>query len=124
VQAALAAVHAEAPSWESTDWAEVVALYEVLRGLWPSPVVELNRAVAVGMRDGPAAGLVALDRLLDEPALASYGYLSAARGDLLRRLERWDDAAASYEEALLLIDNDVERAFLLHRIEDVRARRP
>ena len=124
VQAALAAVHAEAPSWESTDWAEVVALYEVLRGLWPSPVVELNRAVAVGMRDGPAAGLAALDRLLDEPALASYGYFSAARGDLLRRLERWDDAAASYEEALQLIDNDVERAFLFRRIEEVHARRP
>jgi RNA polymerase sigma-70 factor (ECF subfamily) len=124
VQAALAAVHAEAPSWESTDWAEVVALYEVLRGLWPSPVVELNRAVALGMRDGPAGGLIALDSLLDEPALAGYGYFSAARGDMLRRLERWDDAAASYEEALLLIDNDVERAFLLRRIEEVRARRP
>ncbi|QTE28515.1 RNA polymerase sigma factor [Pengzhenrongella sicca] len=123
VQAALAAVHAEAPTWESTDWAEVVGLYEVLRGIWPSPVVELNRAVAVGMRDGPVAGLAALDLLLDEPALASYGYLSAARGDLLRRLERWDDAASSYEEALLLIDNDVERAFLLRRVDEVQARR-
>ncbi|PFG32425.1 RNA polymerase sigma factor [Sanguibacter antarcticus] len=120
VQAALAAVHAEAPSWEATDWAEIVALYSVLARLWPSPVVELNRAVAVSMLDGPIAGLAALDRLLDEPALARYGYLDAARGDLLRRLERWNEAAAAYEEALRLTDNDVEQAFLRRRIAEVR----
>ncbi|MGV8966396.1 MAG: RNA polymerase sigma factor [Cellulomonas sp.] len=122
IQAALAAVHVEAPSGEATDWAEVAALYAVLGRLWPSPVVELNRAVAIGMRDGPAAGLAALDRLLDEPALASYGYLSAARGDFLRQLARWFEAAAAYEEALHLTDNDIERAFLRRRIKEVQAK--
>ncbi|HEY3437715.1 MAG TPA: sigma-70 family RNA polymerase sigma factor [Actinotalea sp.] len=123
VQAALAAVHAEAPSWEATDWGEVVALYDVLRTLWPSPVVELNRAVALGMRDGPAAGLAALDPLLDEPRLATYPYLSAARADFLRRLGRPDDATAAFEEALQLTDNEVERAFLRGRIDEVQASR-
>ncbi|SEG72881.1 RNA polymerase, sigma subunit, ECF family [Actinacidiphila yanglinensis] len=120
VQAAIAAVHAEAAGPEDTDWTEIVGLYEVLRGLWPSPVVELNRAVAVGFRDGPRAGLDALAPLLDEPALATYGYLSAARADFLRRLERWAPAAAAYEEALALAGNDVERVFLAGRLEEVR----
>jgi RNA polymerase sigma-70 factor (ECF subfamily) len=121
VQAALAAVHAEAPTWAATDWTEIVALYDVLLARWPSPVVELNRAVAVGLRDGPRAGLAALAPLLDEPALATYGYLSAARADFLRLLSRWAEAAAAYEEALALTDNDVERAFLTGRLDEVRA---
>jgi RNA polymerase sigma-70 factor (ECF subfamily) len=120
VQAAIAAVHAEAPTWAETDFAEIVGLYDVLRGLWPSPVVELNRAVALGERDGPQAGLDALDPLLAEPALATYGYLSATRADFLRRLGRRTEAAAAYEEALALTDNDVERAFLAGRLAEVR----
>ncbi len=122
VEAAIAAVHAEARTWEQTDWSEIVSLYGVLLRLWPSPVVELNRAVAVGFRDGPAAGLDALSPLLADPALATYGYLSAARADLLRRLDRWAEAADAYEEALALTDNEVERAFLTERLREVRAR--
>jgi RNA polymerase sigma-70 factor (ECF subfamily) len=122
VQAAIAAVHAEAPTWADTDFTEIVGLYDVLRELWPSPVVELNRAVAVGERDGPQAGLDALTPLLAEPALAAYGYLSAVRADFLRRLGRRAEAAGAYEEALTLTDNDVERAFLAGRLAEVRRR--
>ena len=119
VQAVIAAVHAEAASFQDTDWAEVVGLYEVLRELWPSPVVDLNHAVAVGFRDGPDAGLAALSPLLGEPALGTYPYLSAARADFLRRLGRWQEAATSYAEALAMTDNEVERAFLARRLEEV-----
>jgi RNA polymerase sigma-70 factor, ECF subfamily len=119
VQAAIAAVHAEAPTWEATDWPEIVALYDVLLGLWPSPVVQLNRAVALGMRDGPQAGLDALAPLSDDPALATYKYLSATRADFLRRLERWPQAQAAYEEALMLTDNAAERGFLEGRLAEV-----
>ena len=122
VEAAIAAVHVEARTWEETDWSEIVALYGVLLRLWPSPVVELNRAVAIGFRDGAAAGLDALAPLLADPALATYGYLSAVRADLLRRLGRWAEAAGAYEEALALNDNEVERAFLTERLREVRAR--
>ena len=123
VQAAIAAVHAEAPTWQDTDWPEIVALYDLLRRLWPgSAVVELNRAVALGLRDGPQAGLDALTPLLDEPALATYGYLAAARADFLRRLEQWPAAAAAYHEALALTDNDVERDFLAGRLTEVERR--
>jgi len=123
VQAAIAAVHAEAPTWQDTDWPEIVALYDLLRRLWPgSAVVELNRAVALGLRDGPQAGLNALAPLLDEPALATYGYLAAARADFLRRLEQWPAAAAAYHEALALTDNDVERDFLAGRLTEVERR--
>lgn len=120
VEAAIAAVHAEAPTWQDTDWEEIVGLYDVLLQLWPSPVVELNRAVAVGLRDGPQAGLDALTPLFAEPALATYGYLSAARADFLRRLRRWTQAAEAYQEALTLTDNDVERAFLTERLREVQ----
>ncbi|WP_426514452.1 RNA polymerase sigma factor [Dactylosporangium sp. McL0621] len=120
VEAAIAAVHAEAPTWEATDWNEICGLYDALLALWPSPVVRLNRAVALGLRDGPAAGLDALEPLLDEPALAGYGYLAAARADFLRRLGRRADAALAYAEALALTDNEVERAFLAGRLEQVR----
>jgi RNA polymerase sigma-70 factor (ECF subfamily) len=117
VQAAIAAVHAEAPSFEDTDWSEIVALYDVLRRLWPgSTVVDLNRAVAIGLRDGPQAGLDALEPLLAEPSLATYGYLSAARADFLRRLDRPAEAAEAYREALALTDNEAERAFLSERL--------
>jgi RNA polymerase sigma-70 factor (ECF subfamily) len=116
VEAAIAAVHDEAASWEETDWAEIVALYGVLLRLAPSPVVALNRAVAVGFADGPAAGLAELDALGAEPRLAGYGYLAAARADMLRRLGRVDDARIAYQEALLLTENAVERTFLAGRL--------
>jgi RNA polymerase sigma-70 factor, ECF subfamily len=122
VQAAIAAVHAEARTWEETDWTEIVGLYDVLVSLWASPVVALNRCVALGFRDGPAVGLLALAPLLEEPALATYGYLSAVHADFLRRLERWTEAVAAYEEALALTDNDVERAFLTERLDEALAR--
>jgi RNA polymerase sigma-70 factor (ECF subfamily) len=117
LQAAIAAVHAEAPSWEATDWAEIVALYGVLATLWPSPVVALNRAVAIGFASGPAAGLAALDALAGEPQLAGYGYLPAARADFLRRLGRCDEARLAYQEALHLTENEVERHFLAARLD-------
>src|SRR6266542_3080763 len=120
VEAAIAAVHAEAPTWQDTDWAQIVALYNVLLQLWPSPVVRLNRAVAIGLRDGPQAGLDALTPLLADPALATYGYLSAARADFLRQLHQWTPAAVAYQEAMTLTDNDVELAFLSQRLDEVR----
>ncbi|NMO90645.1 RNA polymerase sigma factor [Actinomycetospora sp. TBRC 11914] len=113
--AAIAAVHAEAPSAAATDWAEIVGLYDVLLVRWPSPVVALNRAVAVGFADGPAAGLDALEPLTAEPRLASYHYLAAARAKFLRLLGRDDEAAIAASEALLLAGNAVERAFLAQR---------
>jgi len=116
LQAAIAAVHAEAPTWSDTDWREIVALYDLLADRWPSPVVTLNRAVAVGLAEGPAAGLAALEPLGAEPQLARYGYLAAARADFLRRLGRADEARLAYEEALLLTENEVERRFLEGRL--------
>jgi RNA polymerase sigma factor (sigma-70 family) len=116
LQAAIAAVHAEAPSWDATDWAEIVALYGVLAQVWPSPVVALNRAVAVGFAHGPAAGLDALDALTSEPQLAGYGYLPAARADFLLRLGRVAEARQAYEEALLYTENGVERDYLARRL--------
>lgn len=116
VLAAIAAVHAEAPTFEDTDWPEIVGLYDVLAARWPSPVVALNRAVAVGFAAGPAAGLDALDALADDPRLAAYGYLAAARGELLRRAGRHDEARAALEEAALLTGNDVERDLLADRL--------
>ncbi len=121
LQAAIAAVHAESPSWEATDWDEVVALYGVLGEVWPSPVVALNRAVAVGFARGPEAGLAELDALATEPQLAVYGYFAASRADFLRRLGRADDARLAYEEALALTDNEVERCFLERRLTELAA---
>jgi RNA polymerase sigma-70 factor (ECF subfamily) len=114
--AAIAAVHAEAASFEETAWREIVALYDLLAEVWPSPVVALNRAAAIGFADGPAAGLRALDALAAEPRLATYRYLAAARADFLRRLGRSAEARAAYQEALLLTENGVERAFLAERL--------
>jgi RNA polymerase sigma factor (sigma-70 family) len=116
LQAAIAAVHAEAPSWDATDWAEVVALYGLLAQRWPSPVVALNRAVAVGFASGPAAGLTELDRLGGEPQLAGYSYLPAARAEFLKQLGQVDAARVAYEEAIMLTENTVERTFLVERL--------
>ena len=119
LQAAIAAVHAESPSWRDTDWHEIVALYGVLTQVWPSPVVALNRAVAVGFACGPAAGLAALDVLATEPQLTGYGYLPAARADFLRQLGRLPEAQEAYAEALLLTENIVERDFLAGRLREL-----
>jgi RNA polymerase sigma-70 factor (ECF subfamily) len=116
LQAAIAAVHAEANSWDETDWRELVGLYDKLTEVWPSPVVTLNRAVAVGFACGPEAGLAELGALADEPQLATYGYLAAARADFLRRLGRVQEARLAYEEALALTENEVERRFLTGRL--------
>jgi RNA polymerase sigma-70 factor (ECF subfamily) len=117
LQAAIAAVHAESSRWEDTDWAEVVGLYDVLVQIWPSPVVALNRAVALGFASGPAAGLAALDALAGEPQLAAYRYLPAARAEQLRLLGRHREARQAYSEALFLTENVVERAFLEGRLD-------
>jgi RNA polymerase sigma-70 factor (ECF subfamily) len=116
LQAAIAAVHAGAPSWDATDWAEVVRLYDQLCEIWPSPVVALNRAVAVSLALGPQAGLDAVAVIADEPELAGYGYLPAARADMLMRLSRYDEATTAYQAALELTTNEVERQFLQDRI--------
>ncbi|MGW4523048.1 RNA polymerase sigma factor [Amycolatopsis sp. NPDC004378] len=120
VQAAIAALHDEAPDVSRTDWPQIVGLYDVLRGLAPSPVVELNRAVAVAMRDGPSAGLVLLDALADEPRLREYSPFPAARGDLLARLGRLTDAAQAYRDALTLARTEPERAHLRRRLTECR----
>jgi RNA polymerase sigma-70 factor (ECF subfamily) len=118
VQAAIAALHDEAPDVAGTDWPQIAGLYDVLRGLAPSPVVELNHAVAVAMRDGPAAGLALLDSLADEPRLREYSPFPAARGDLLARLGRTSEAAAAYREALALAGTEPERAHLRRRLTE------
>ena len=119
LQAAIAAAHAQSPSWDATDWRAIVSLYDVLLQIWPSPVVALNRAVAVGLAHGPAAGLAAVDALAEEPQLAGYGYAAAARADFLRRLGRFDEARLAYDEALLLTENTTERAFLESRLAEL-----
>jgi RNA polymerase sigma-70 factor (ECF subfamily) len=119
LQAAIAAVHAESPSWDATDWSEIAALYDVLGDLYPSPVVALNRAVAIGFARGIEAGLAELDALAAEPQLATYGYLAAARADFLRRAGRAADARTAYEEALVLTSNEVERRFLERRLAEL-----
>jgi RNA polymerase sigma-70 factor, ECF subfamily len=116
VQAAIAALHDEAPDWPATDWPQIVALYDVLLALAPSPVVALNRAVAVAMRDGPEAGLALLDELAGEQRLRGYHPYALARADLLRRLGRRDEAAAAYREALATAGTEPERAHLRRRL--------
>jgi RNA polymerase sigma-70 factor (ECF subfamily) len=119
LMAAIAAVHAAAPRWEATDWQQISDLYDALIQVWPSPVVALNRAIAIGEARGPEAGLAALDRLATEPQLAGYHYLPAARAEFLRRLHRTDDARMAYHEARLLADNPVEQEFLTRRISEL-----
>lgn len=115
LQGALAACHARARSAASTDWAQIVALYDALAEVAPSPVVELNRAVAVGMAFGPASGLEIVDALASEPMLAHYHLLPSVRGDLLARLGRMDEACAEFERAADLTRNVRERELLLGR---------
>jgi len=119
LQAAIAAVHAEAPSTAETDWNEVVGLYDALLAMDPSPVIELNRAVAVGMRDGPAAGLGLIDAILRRGDLAGYHLAHAARADLCRRLGRGEEARVSYEKALELSQQEPEKRFLRRRIAEI-----
>jgi RNA polymerase sigma factor (sigma-70 family) len=119
LMAAIAAVHAAAPRWEATDWQKITDLYDELTHIWPSPVVALNRAIAIGEARGPQAGLAALDQLAAEPQLAGYHYLPAARAEFLRRLHRTDDARLAYHEARLLADNPIEQDFLTSRLGEL-----
>jgi RNA polymerase sigma-70 factor (ECF subfamily) len=119
LQAAIAAVHDEAATPERTDWRQVVALYGLLAQLAPSPVVELNLAVAIAFVDGPAIGLARIDRLVAAGLLGDYPYLHAARADLLRRLARRTEAADAYRRAVDLVGNAVERRFLEERLREV-----
>ncbi|OGA78606.1 MAG: RNA polymerase subunit sigma-24 [Betaproteobacteria bacterium RIFCSPLOWO2_12_FULL_65_14] len=120
LQAAISAVHAEAPSAGATDWAQIVALYDVLQRMDPSPVVELNRAVALAMRDGPAAGLPLIEELLRKGDLRQYHLAHAARADLCRRLGKNEQAVASYREALSLARQEPERRFLQRRLAELK----
>jgi RNA polymerase sigma-70 factor (ECF subfamily) len=119
LQAAIAAVHAEAPSAGETGWAQIVALYDLLLRTEPSPIIELNRAVAVAMRDGPAKGLELVDALLADGELAQYHLAHATRADFCRRLGRTTDARASYERALALAKQEPERRFLEKRLGEL-----
>jgi RNA polymerase sigma-70 factor (ECF subfamily) len=120
LQAAIAALHARAPRPEDTDWPQIAALYGRLADLAPSPVIELNRAVAISMADGPARGLPLIEVLA--PDLDGYHLFHSARADLLRRLDRLDESAASYRRALELVTNPSERAYLRRRLDEVDAR--
>jgi predicted RNA polymerase sigma factor len=115
LQAAIAACHARAATVEDTDWARIAGLYEALAELSPSPVVELNRAVAVSRAYGPSAGLELVEALADAPALQGYHLLPTVRGDLLEQLGRRDEARAEFERAASLTRNERERALLLDR---------
>jgi len=120
LQAAISAVHAEAPEPAATDWPQIVALYDVLARLDPSPVVALNRAVALAMRDGPAAGLSVVEGILGQGELRDYHLAHAARAELCRRLGRDADARASYERALALARQEPERRFLRRRLAELK----
>jgi RNA polymerase sigma-70 factor (ECF subfamily) len=122
IQAAIVAVHAEAPSAEATDWGEIVGLYDVLLRMTPSPVVELNRAVAVAMRDGFETGLAVIDAIFRRGDLREYRFAHAARADLCRRLGRVDEARASYERALALTRQEPERRFIERRLSELRTK--
>jgi RNA polymerase sigma-70 factor, ECF subfamily len=122
LQAAIAACHARARTADDTDWVSIVAIYDGLAQVAPSPVVELNRAVAVGMAFGPAQALRLVDDLAGEPALTGYHLLPTVRGDLLERLGRTADARSEFERALTLTQNARERSVLLQRIAGCAAR--
>ena len=119
LQAAIAAVHAESPSYAATDWPQLLVLYDRLLTAWPSPVVALNRAVVISMIEGPEAALDETDRLEQDGRLDGYRYLPSTKADLLRRLNRRDEAAASYRDALALTENAAERAFLERRLVEM-----
>ena len=121
LQAAIAAVHGEARTASATDWPQITGLYDVLMRVSPSPVVALNRAVAVAMRDGPAEGLALIDAILAGGQLTDYSLAHAARADLLRRSGRYQEARTAYEQALSLSRQDVERAFLQRRLQELNA---
>jgi RNA polymerase sigma-70 factor (ECF subfamily) len=120
LQAAIAAVHAEAESVAATDWRQIVALYDQLARIQPSPVVQLNRAVAIAMRDGPEAGLAHIDAVLEHGELADYYLAHSARADMCRRLGRTAEARSSYEKALALTQQEPERQFLQERIRQLK----
>ncbi len=122
LQAAIVALHAQAKSASETDWHQIAALYELLLQVQPSPVVELNHAVAVAMSQGAAEGLRLLDALEERKALRDYYLLPSARADLLRRMERWPEAETAYRQALALTNNGAERRFLERRLREVRGR--
>jgi RNA polymerase sigma-70 factor (ECF subfamily) len=119
IQSAIAAVHANAPSAEATDWSEIVGLYDVLLRVDPSPVIELNRAVAVAMRDGPSAGLALIDAILARGDLQDYRLAHAARADMYRRLDRTEQARDAYTRALALTRQEPERRFLERRLAEL-----
>jgi len=119
VLGAIARVHDIAPSWEATDWDEIVRYYELLESLWPSPVVALNHAAAIGFAYGPEAGLARLERLADDPRLATYPYYATARADFHERVGDLEAARTFFAEALMLTDNEVERTYLQGRIADL-----
>ena len=121
LQAAISAVHAQAPDAARTDWRQIVGLYDVLQRLVPSPVVALNRAVAVAMRDGPEAGLAEVDALLEDGELRDYHLAHAARADFCRRLGRKDEARAAYHSALALVRQEPERRFIEKRLRELEA---
>jgi RNA polymerase sigma-70 factor (ECF subfamily) len=116
LQAAIASLHANAPSYADTDWPQILTLYDELLRVWPSPVVALNRAVAVAMVDGPSAALQEVEALERDGRLTSYRYLPATKADLLSRLGRHEQAADAYRAALELTDNAAEREFLAERL--------
>jgi RNA polymerase sigma-70 factor, ECF subfamily len=120
LQAAIAAVHAEAESVAATDWRQIVALYDRLVGIQPSPVAQLNRAVAIAMRDGPEAGLMHIDAVLEHGAMADYYLAHSARADMCRRLGKTEEARCSYEKALALTQQGPERQFLQERIRQLK----
>jgi len=124
LQAAIAAVHAEAPSAAATDWGRIVALYDLLLQMEPSPVVELNRAVAVAMRDGPARGLALVEAILARGELGDYHLAHSARADFCRRLGRVEEARISYERALALTRQEPERRFLERRLRELASQPP
>lgn len=123
LQAAIAALYAEAPTYGQTDWPQIVALYDRLLAVWPSPVVALNRTVPVSMASGPAVALAEVEALEADGRLARYPYLPAVKADLLRRLDRPAEAAVAYREAVAHTDNEAERSYLTARLAEAAARR-
>jgi RNA polymerase sigma-70 factor (ECF subfamily) len=124
LQAAIASLHATAPTYDDTDWAQILVVYNELLKAWPSPVVALNRAVAVAMVSGPEEALVEVEALEQDERLAGYRYVPAIKADLLRRLGRDTEATAAYEQAIALADNDAERAFLAGRLAESKRGAP